>query len=65
MSELFRQYNMQDSACIILTRLNELEPDNGNVYFAKAQYYDEIGDSINYDKEIYNALVSSDLPCGH
>ena len=61
MSELFRQYKMQDSAMYYLDQAQRLEPDNGNVYFAKAQYYDEIGDSINYDKEIYNALVSSDL----
>jgi len=61
MSELFRQYNMQDSAIYYLDKAQKLEPNNGNVYFSKAQYYDEIGDSINYDKQIYNALVSPDL----
>lgn len=62
MSELFKQYNMQDSAIYYLDQAQRLDPENGNVYFAKAQYYDEIGDSINYDKQIYNALVSNDLP---
>ena len=62
MSELFKQYNMQDSALFYLDRAQQLEPENGNVYFAKAQYYDEIGDSVNFDKQIYNALVSNDLP---
>ncbi len=61
MSELFGAYNMKDSALYYLDRAQMLEPDNGNVYFAKAQYYDEIGDTVNYDKEIYNALVSPDL----
>lgn len=61
MSELFGAYNMKDSALYYLDRAQMLEPDNGNVYFAKAQYYDEIGDTVNYDKEIYNALVSTDL----
>lgn len=61
MSELFRGYKMQDSALYYLDQAQRLEPDNGNVYFSKAQYYDEIGDSINYDKQIYNALVSNDL----
>ena len=62
MSELFKQYNMQDSAIHYLDKAQYLDPENGNVYFAKAQYYDEIGDSVNYDKQIYNALVSTDLP---
>lgn len=62
MSELFKQYNMQDSAIYYLDQAQLLDPENGNVYFAKAQYYDEIGDSVNYDKQIYNALVSNDLP---
>lgn len=61
MSEMFNQYGMQDSAIYYLDRAQELEPNNGNVYFAKAQYYDAMGDSINYDKEIYNALVAPGL----
>lgn len=61
MSEMFNQFNMPDSALHYLDRAQELEPDNGNVYFAKAQYYDAKGDSINYDKEIYNALVAPGL----
>ena len=61
LSEMFRQFGMQDSALYYLDRAQILEPNDGNVYFAKAQYYDEIGDSINYDKQIYNALVSPGL----
>ena len=61
MSELFTAFNMNDSALHYLDKAQQLDPDNGNVYFAKALYYDEIGDSINYDKEIYNALVSRDI----
>ena len=61
LSELFLQYNMKDSAVYYLDEAQRLEPNNGNVYFSKAQYYDAIGDSINYDKQIYNALVSQDL----
>ena len=61
MSEMFNQFGMPDSAIYYLDRAQELEPNNGNVYFAKAQYYDAKGDSINYDKEIYNALVSPGL----
>ncbi len=61
MSEMFNQFNMPDSAVYYLDRAQELEPNNGNVYFAKAQYYDAMGDTINYDKQIYNALVSPGL----
>lgn len=61
LSEMFLQFGMNDSAVYYLDEAQRLEPDNGNVYFSKAQYYDAIGDSINYDKQIYNALVSPDL----
>lgn len=61
MSEMFNQFNMPDSAIYYLDRAQELEPNNGNVYFARAQYYDAKGDSINYDKQIYNALVAPGL----
>lgn len=62
MSEMFLQYDMKDSALYYLDNAQRLEPDNGNVYFSKAQYYDAIGDTLNYDKQIYSALVSPDLP---
>ena len=61
MSEMFLQFEQRDSALYYLDRAQELEPNNGNVYFSKAQYYDAIGDSINYDKQIYNALVAPGL----
>lgn len=61
MSEMFNQFGMPDSALYYLDRAQELEPNNGNVYFAKAQYYDAKGDSINFDKQIYNALVAPGL----
>lgn len=61
MSEMFLQFGMQDSALYYLDRAQELEPNNGNVYFSKAQYYDALGDSVNFDKQIYNALVAPGL----
>lgn len=61
MSEMFLQFEQRDSALFYLDRAQELEPNNGNVYFSKAQYYDAIGDSINFDKQIYNALVAPGL----
>ncbi len=61
LSELLLQLGMHDSALYYLDEAQRLEPGNGNVYFSRAQYYDAIGDSINYDKQIYNALVSPDL----
>lgn len=61
MSEMFNQFGMADSALYYLDRAQQLEPDNGNVYFAKAQYYDAKGDTLNYDKQIYNALVAPGL----
>ena len=61
MSDIFKKFQMSDSALLYLDKAQKLEPNNGYVLYSKAQYYDEIGDSINYDRQIYNALVSTDL----
>jgi hypothetical protein len=39
----------------------QYEPENGATYLAKAQFYNAIGDSVNYDQQTYQALVSKDL----
>lgn len=61
LASIFQQYGQNDSALIYLDRAQQLEPDNGNTYLAKAQFYNLIGDSVNYDKQTYQALISKDL----
>lgn len=61
MGSLFQKFEMNDSALSYLDRAERLEPENGNTYLAKAQFYNAIGDSANYDQQTCKALVSQEL----
>lgn len=61
MSSLFQHYGMNDSALYYLDRAQEYAPDNGFIYLARAQHYNMIGDSVNYEQQIYNALTAEQL----
>lgn len=61
MGDLFQQLNKPDSALLYYNKAQQIEPANGYVYLAKASYYNAIGDTINYDKEIYEALINENL----
>ncbi len=61
MASMLQKFGQNDSALYYLDRAQQYEPDNGNTYLAKAQYYNTIGDSVNFDKQIYQALISKDL----
>ncbi len=39
----------------------ELDPASGHAYFARANFYHSIGDSIAYDREIFRALSQDNL----
>lgn len=61
MGNIFMQLGNQDSAFHYIDKAQKLDPENGMTYLTKAQIYYMDGDSINYDKQIYQALVSKDL----
>ena len=61
LGNIYMQINQSDSALAYFNRAHEIEPNNGYVYLYKADYYKMQGDSINYDKEIYNALINKNL----
>ncbi len=61
MANMFQMFGQGDSAIVYLDKAQEFEPENGNTYMAKAQYYNMIGDSVAYDQQIYQALTSKDL----
>ena len=61
MSNLFQHYGMTDSAFYYLDRAQEYEPDNGAVYLVRARYYQETGDSVEYEQQIFNALTAEQL----
>ncbi len=55
------QVEQNDSAMKYLDRAQQLDPENGMTYLTKAQLYYNEGDSVNYDKQIYHALISKNL----
>ena len=58
LGSIYLQFAYSDSAMMCYDRALELDPNNGYVYLYKADYYKMIGDSVNYDKQIYNALIN-------
>lgn len=61
MSNLFQHYGNADSAFYYLDRAQEYEPDNGYIYLVRADYYSQLGDSVGYEQQIYNALTAEQL----
>ena len=53
-----------DSALIRYNRAEELQPDNGTVFLARASFFREQGDSARYDTEVFKALESPTLDFG-
>ncbi len=61
LGNIYMQIGRRDSALKYIDRAQRLDPENGMTYLTKAQIYYNEGDSVNYDKQIYQALVSKDL----
>ena len=55
------QVEQNDSAMKYIDRAQQLDPENGMTYLTKAQLFYNQGDSVNYDRQIYHALVSKNL----
>lgn len=61
MGNMMLMFDERDSALTYYDKAQQYEPENGATYLAKAQFYNAIGDSVNYDQQTYQALVSKDL----
>ncbi len=61
MGSIFQQFAMPDSAIHYLNIAQDCDPTNGYTYLAKAQFYMLNGDSVQYEKQIQQALISPDL----
>ena len=61
LSNLFQHYGNTDSAFYYLDRAQEYEPNNGYIYLVRAEYYNQLGDSVGYEQQIYNALTAEQL----
>ncbi|MDE6573906.1 MAG: hypothetical protein K2L84_01090 [Muribaculaceae bacterium] len=56
--EFFRNNN---EALKFYDRASQLEPESGVVYLGRANFFRSTGDSIAYDREVFQALESPDL----
>lgn len=61
MGNMMLMFGERDCALTYYDKAQQYEPENGATYLAKAQFYNAIGDSVNYDQQTYQALVSKDL----
>ncbi|MDD2961634.1 MAG: tetratricopeptide repeat protein [Muribaculaceae bacterium] len=59
--DVYMQLAEPDSAILYYNKAQQLEPENGRTYLSKANYYHFMGDSAQYDSQIYNALISENL----
>ena len=50
-----------DSARIYFDRAVEIDPTNGSAYYNRATFYNQIGDSVAYDREVFQAMMQPDL----
>lgn len=62
--DLHAMFQHDDSAVYYYDRACRLDSANGLAYYSKANYFNQQGDSVAYDREVFNALKqeSLDLP---
>lgn len=60
---VYAMFGQGDDALREFDRACELDPSNGMAYYSKAEYFNSIGDSTGFDREVFNALrqVSLDV----
>ena len=58
---VMHHFAKDDSALACFNTAQKLSPDDGEINFSMARFYEEIGDSVNYDAQISKALVSPSL----
>ena len=59
--DIYNFFGDDESTLNYYNKAIELDPSNGNAFYRRAIYYNEIGDSVAYDLEVFNALVHDDL----
>ena len=50
-----------DSAIILYNRACEIDPTNGLAYYKRAEFYREQGDSVGFDREVFQAVRQEGL----
>lgn len=58
--DIMAYINRPDSAVASYIRAEQIAPENGEAKLALASYYKHIGDSISFDKKVYEAIICDD-----
>ena len=61
LASTFYAMELPDSALYYIDRACELDSTNGDAYLARAEYYQERGDSAGFDTTVFRALESPEL----
>lgn len=61
MGDIFLQLNNTDSAMTYYDKAQKIDPDNGYVNLSKANVYNQLGDSVDYEREITAAVVNKNI----
>ena len=61
MGNVYLQLNRRDSALQMFNKAVEMDPTSGLAYYSRANYYSATGDSVAYDREVFQALKLPDL----
>ena len=59
--DIFTMFQNRDSALIFYNRACATDSTSGLAFYSRANYYNAIGDSAGYDREIFNALKKESL----
>lgn len=59
--ETFAMLQENDSALYYLNKACELDSTNGSAYLSRAKFYNVVGDSVAYDREVFKALKLNTL----
>ncbi|MFI3240497.1 MAG: hypothetical protein R3Y22_07915, partial [Bacteroidales bacterium] len=58
MGNIFMQLGVVDSAMVYYQKAERVEPANGYINMDMAEYYQSIGDTLNYDIQVEKLLIS-------
>ena len=54
--DVFNALGMPDSAIVYFNRACEIDSTSGQAYYSRADFYKELGDSIEYERDVLNAI---------
>lgn len=59
--DVFMALNLPDSAITYYNKACDIDPTNGLAYYKRAEFYRERGDSVGFDREVFEAVRQEGL----